>query len=344
VLLGPAAAGPAPADAGALDQIFTSLNATRAASGVTAVALDPALSGVAQWWAGQLAGAGSVSHNPGLSTMAAGWAILGENVGRGSSVVTVEAAFAASAEHLANVVNRRFSVVGIGLAQSGSTLYVVEDFGGAYGVAAAAAGPAMFRTAAATPSGVGYWIAAMDGAVWAFGDAPSLGSVNRRLNQPVVGMAATPSGRGYWLVASDGGIFSFGDAVFYGSTGGLRLNRPVVGMAATPSGRGYWLVASDGGMFNFGDAAFLGSLGGVRLNQPVTAMAATQSGRGYWLAAADGGIFTFGDAPYDGSAAGRPLGAPVQSLARAADGYWLLSATGAVAAFGGAPPLGSPAG
>jgi Cysteine-rich secretory protein family len=337
-------AAPAAAAVSGADQVVASINATRAAAGAVPLALDPGLSGVAQWWSGQLAASGSVAHNPNLSVMApGGWAVIGENVGRGSTAAGVEAAFAASAEHVANMLNRSFSAVGIGMAQAGSTLYVVEDFGGSSGTRAASAGPAVFRAAAATPSGGGYWVASMDGAVWAFGDAPLLGSISRRLNQPIVGMAPTPTGRGYWLVASDGGIFTFGDAVFSGSTGGLRLNRPIVGMAPTPTGRGYWLVASDGGIFTFGDAAFLGSLGGFRLNQPVVALAPTPSGRGYWLAAADGGIFTFGDAPFDGSAAGRSIGGPVQALTASGDGYWLLSATGVVASFGGASPLGSPA-
>jgi lysophospholipase L1-like esterase len=154
----------------------------------------------------------------------------------------------------------------------------------------------------ATPSGLGYWLVASDGGVFAFGDAAFFGSTGGlQLNRPIVGMTATPSGRGYWLVASDGGVFAFGDAAFFGSTGGLQLNRPIVGMSATPSGRGYWLVASDGGIFSFGDAAFSGSTGGLQLNQPIVGMSAKPSGRGYWLVASDGGVFTFGDAHYFGS-------------------------------------------
>lgn len=71
----------------------------------------------------------------------------------------------------------------------------------------------------ATPDSRGYWLAASDGGVFAYGDAVFYGSVGSLdptrpivLNKPVVGMASTPDGRGYWLVASDGGIFTFGDA------------------------------------------------------------------------------------------------------------------------------------
>jgi hypothetical protein len=109
----------------------------------------------------------------------------------------------------------------------------------------------------------GYWLAAADGGVFAFGGAPFLGSMGgTRLNQPISGMAPAPDGRGYWLVASDGGIFAFGSAPFLGSLGSLTLNQPIVSVAAAPDGRGYWLVARDGGVFAFGTAGFPGSTGG----------------------------------------------------------------------------------
>ena len=73
---------------------------------------------------------------------------------------------------------------------------------------------------AATASGNGYWLAASDGGIFAFGDARFFGSTGGlTLNRPIVGMAVSPTGNGYWLVASDGGLFAFGDAAFYGSTG-----------------------------------------------------------------------------------------------------------------------------
>jgi len=195
--------------------------------------------------------------------------------------------------------------------------------------------------------GVGYWTAAADGGVFAFGSADFHGSMGgTRLNLPIVGMAPTPSGKGYWLVAADGGIFAFGDARFFGSTGALRLNRPIVGMTPTPSGKGYWLVASDGGVFAFGDARFLGSTGSIRLNSPAVGMAASPSGRGYWLVAADGGIFAFGDAAFRGSAGATRLNRPIVAMARtpSGGGYQLVASDGGVFAFGDARFLGSTGG
>jgi Cu/Zn superoxide dismutase len=161
-------------------------------------------------------------------------------------------------------------------------------------------------------SGAGYWLAAADGGVFAFGDAPYAGGLGAApLNAPIVAIAPTPTGLGYWLVAADGGVFAFGDAPFLGSLGAMKLNQPIVAAAATPTGAGYVLVARDGGVFTFGDATFEGSTGGQALNRPIVGAALTGTGAGYWLFASDGGVFTFGDAEFAGSQGGRPLNRPV---------------------------------
>ncbi len=192
--------------------------------------------------------------------------------------------------------------------------------------------------------GAGYWTAAADGGVFAFGASDFFGSMGAtKLNQPIVGLAPTPTGKGYWLVAADGGIFAFGDASFFGSTGAIKLSRPIVGMTPTPSGLGYWLVAADGGIFAFGDARFLGSTGALALNSPMVGMSPTPSGRGYWLVAADGGIFAFGDAAFVGSTGATRLNRPIVGMASSATGkgYWLVASDGGVFAFGDARFAGS---
>jgi hypothetical protein len=204
--------------------------------------------------------------------------------------------------------------------------------------------PAIPAPTPPAPGSSGYWLAASDGGIFAFGDAGFFGSTGALvLNQPVVGMAPTSDRQGYWLVAADGGIFGFGDAGFFGSTGALHLNRPVVGMAPTPDGGGYWLVASDGGIFAFGDAGFYGSTGALHLNQPVVGMAPTPDGGGYWLVASDGGIFGFGDAGFYGSTGALHLNRPVVGMAPTPDGggYWLVASDGGIFGFGDAGFYGS---
>jgi N-acetylmuramoyl-L-alanine amidase len=195
--------------------------------------------------------------------------------------------------------------------------------------------------AAPDPATGGYWLAASNGGVFAFG-APFLGSAGALpLKSPVVGMTATSGGDGYLLVAADGGVFTYGNASFHGSTGALRLVAPVVGIAFDPATGGYWLAASDGGVFAF-DAPFLGSMGDVRLRKPVVGIAASADGRGYVLVAADGGVFSFGSARFRGSLAGDTLAAPIGAITLdpATGGYWLVGADGAVFAMG-APFQGS---
>jgi Transglycosylase-like domain len=193
---------------------------------------------------------------------------------------------------------------------------------------------ASFVGIAATPSGHGYWVAAQDGGVFAFGDASFFGSVGGTvLNQPIVGIAATPSGHGYWLVGRDGGVFAFGDAPFLGSAGGRPLNQPIVGMAAAADGHGYWLVARDGGVFTFGGAPFLGSVAQLGLGSDVVGIAATKTRNGYWLVSAGGGVFSFGDATFSGSESVMNVN-DAAAIAAGRTGYWVARRSGAVLGFG----------
>jgi len=216
----------------------------------------------------------------------------------------------------------------------------------AFGSVAGAPLRAPVIAGAATPDGRGYWLAAADGGVFAFGEAGYAGSTGGlHLTAPIVGMAGTADGRGYWLVGADGGVFAFGDAPYLGSTGGLRLNAPIVGMAATTDSRGYWLVARDGGIFAFGDAGFRGSMGGRSINQPVVGIAADPVTGGYWLVARDGGIFAFGS-PFFGSTGAIPLNQPITGMGAMPDGggYRFVAFDGGVFCFGDANFAGSAGG
>jgi hypothetical protein len=193
--------------------------------------------------------------------------------------------------------------------------------------------------AASSAPSQGYVLVGGDGGVFAFGKAQFKGSLgDKKLNQPIIGIAYKPDGLGYWLVAKDGGVFSFGNADFHGSMGDKHLNAPVLGIEPTPTGLGYWLFAADGGIFSFGDAKFHGSMGDKALNAPVIGMTASTSGTGYWLVGTDGGIFTF-DAPFFGSTGSMRLNQPVFDMAPMPGdaGYWLVARDGGIFTF---PPNG----
>ena len=108
--------------------------------------------------------------------------------------------------------------------------------------------PLNSRPIARTPDGKGYWLVGENGAVLAFGDAHSYGSLaGHPLNQPLVAMAATPDGQGYWLAGTDGGVFCFGDARFYGSAGASGSTSPSWEWPPPQTARGTgWWPATEG--------------------------------------------------------------------------------------------------
>ena len=112
---------------------------------------------------------------------------------------------------------------------------------------------------AADATGHGYWLAASDGAVFAFGSAHFYGSAGAaHLNGPIVALVTTTSGRGYWLAGSDGGEFAFGDARDLGSFGSGQLGTPVVAAAPRPAGAkpSPTVEVETTGVFNPGNADY----------------------------------------------------------------------------------------
>src|SRR5439155_15136962 len=97
----------------------------------------------------------------------------------------------------------------------------------------------------ATPSGHGYWLAASDGDVLAYGDAGYFGAaIGKTEAHPVVALTITPSGLGYRVVSDDGQSFGFGDAA---GTSSVHTNLPVVGAATLPASVATGVVSGTGG-------------------------------------------------------------------------------------------------
>lgn len=144
-------AAPAPASATPAGEarMLALTNQLRASAGVTALALDGEVSAVARAWAQQMASDGNISHNPNYGSQIDGWSSLAENVGMGTGVDAVHQALAASAVHRANLVSPDFTLIGIGVVDTGTMVFVVQNFVRPAAAAARAPAPAPVEAPAA---------------------------------------------------------------------------------------------------------------------------------------------------------------------------------------------------
>lgn len=110
----PHAAG---APAGGEGAVVTMVNDARAGQGLAALADNETLRAIAGSHSERMAQAGSIFHNSGLpdevSSSGMRWSVVGENVGLGADVEHVEHAFIASPEHYANIMDARFTAIGV---------------------------------------------------------------------------------------------------------------------------------------------------------------------------------------------------------------------------------------
>ena len=105
-------------------------NHAREAGGVRRVHLDPELSRVAKKHSFEMADKKLLYHTPTttLKRRVTRWEILGENVGRGSSIESLQDAFLNSPSHLGNIVYSKFRHLGVGVVKSNGSLWVTVVF------------------------------------------------------------------------------------------------------------------------------------------------------------------------------------------------------------------------
>ena len=103
-------------------------NDLRASKGLPALQVYDNLVAKARGWAATMAAADRIWHSTLSDGITADWQKLGENVGMGGSVDGLHNAFVASPHHYENLVDPAFTQVGIGIAMSGSTIFVAEEF------------------------------------------------------------------------------------------------------------------------------------------------------------------------------------------------------------------------
>jgi uncharacterized protein YkwD len=125
-----------PNAASAEHELFESVNRERRAQGVPALQWDDALAAAARKHAQEMARQNSVAHVlPGEASLAgratkagARFSWLSENVVQSASAGGAHTQFMKSANHKANILDTDMDSVGIGVAERGGQLFVVEDF------------------------------------------------------------------------------------------------------------------------------------------------------------------------------------------------------------------------
>jgi hypothetical protein len=138
------------ADPGTEEAQFLALtNQLRVSHGLNALASYGGLVSIGRVWSANMAGAGGISHNMNLPHEVSGpWTKLGENVGVGSTVQSIQDAFIASPHHYENLVDPVYNYVGIGVVDSGGRIWVTVDFmqlNGDSATSAPAAAPTVTR-------------------------------------------------------------------------------------------------------------------------------------------------------------------------------------------------------
>jgi hypothetical protein len=105
-------------------------NAERAQRGLGTMAVNQDLVAMARRHSQQMADAGTIYHNQNLAAEGPrGWRLLGENVGVGPDCDSLHVAFMESPHHRDNILEPRFSYVGMGVVRSGdTTIYITEQF------------------------------------------------------------------------------------------------------------------------------------------------------------------------------------------------------------------------
>ncbi|MBV8979766.1 MAG: CAP domain-containing protein, partial [Acidimicrobiia bacterium] len=110
------------------NQFLDLTNQLRSSLGIQTLTPQPQLTTMARNWSAQMAAAGTISHNPNLTSQApSNWTALGENVGMGGAVAAIQTAFINSPHHYENLANGAYNFVGIGVVDSNGTIFVTVD-------------------------------------------------------------------------------------------------------------------------------------------------------------------------------------------------------------------------
>ncbi|MCU1462322.1 MAG: Transporter [Acidimicrobiales bacterium] len=242
----PAHAGADPA--AAETQFAQILNSQRASAGLAPLSLDPALSTLARGWSDSVAASGNLVHNPNLggaiSSIVPGWTRYGENIAYGQTPQQMSDMLWNSAPHKANIMGG-YNRVGVGVAVSGSTLWVTFDF-----VQGPPIATVPMLAGCSTP---GYVLDGFGG-VHSVGGAPTVGVSAYWLGWDIArDLSLTPGHKGY-VLDGFGGLHPTGGAPSIPVSAywsGWDIARAV---AVTPDGNGAYVLDGWGGVHQAGAA------------------------------------------------------------------------------------------
>ncbi len=105
-------------------------NQARKAHHLSALVVKSDIRTVARNWTAGMQRSGYISHNQNLPYQVKGnWTTLGENVGMGGDVDSIQQAFMASKHHRDNILFAKYNQIGIGVTVSADgTVWVTVDF------------------------------------------------------------------------------------------------------------------------------------------------------------------------------------------------------------------------
>jgi peptidoglycan hydrolase-like protein with peptidoglycan-binding domain len=104
------------------------INQERAAHGLRPLVERHGLNVVAASWSSHMAGGSTLAHNPRLASEVSNWQALGENVGEGPDIDSLDRAFWHSPEHRANILDPSYREVGIGAVVRDGIIWITVDF------------------------------------------------------------------------------------------------------------------------------------------------------------------------------------------------------------------------
>lgn len=121
----------AAAGSGSESKFVSLINQERKERGIKILVVKGDLTAIARKHSARMAADGTIYHNSNLGKEVPGnWWAAGENVGMGPSVDSLHQAFMDSPGHRANIIDRDYNQIGVGVVVKDETIYVTEVFAG----------------------------------------------------------------------------------------------------------------------------------------------------------------------------------------------------------------------